>query len=514
MVGAGRGRVATERITLATGVSAPLRRVHPVTLAHAASTIAAMSHGRFVLGLGIGERLNEHVTGDAWPRAGVRRRMLEEAIEVLRRLLAGDDVNHEGEFFTVEHARLYTRAATPPDLWVAVGGPHTARVAGAQADGMIGLEPSGAHVEAFERAGGAGKPVVGQLHLCLADSVDDAVRTVRRWWPQQALPAVLLTEVARPEHFASAVADLDDDAIRASVLCCTDSRRCSKPSPRSAVPGSPMSRCTRWGPTRIDCSTWRARSSCRPSADGEPGQRGARPAARGAGKSSTDTAPARASTRRGMVFIARDTLSSDVDSPGGAPSGHPNVVTIDGSPSISTRHGGSVVGLAPSGPELQRGGLLVGGPQELVVARRRRPRPFDAGHLTLGDHEPRGGQRDVVLGHDGALLREHAVGALDPEAVGDHVRRLADRAGEVRVEHLRVLRLRADLLADAERLDLHPRRVRRHVVALAGADLADASRVAGDEQRPHVGDETGDVAARGERRATVARGGVDDVEVG
>ena len=58
--------------------------------------------------------------------AGVRRRMLEEAIEVLRRLLAGDDVDHEGQFFTVEHARLYTRAATPPDLWVAVGGPHTA----------------------------------------------------------------------------------------------------------------------------------------------------------------------------------------------------------------------------------------------------------------------------------------------------------------------------------------------------------------------------------------------------
>ena len=87
---------------------------------------------------------------------------------------------------------------------------------------MIGLEPSGAHVEAFERAGGAGKPVVGQLHLCLADSVDDAVRTVRRWWPHQALPAVLLTEIARPEHFASAVADLDDDAIHASVLCCTD----------------------------------------------------------------------------------------------------------------------------------------------------------------------------------------------------------------------------------------------------------------------------------------------------
>jgi coenzyme F420-dependent glucose-6-phosphate dehydrogenase len=171
---------ATDRITLATGVSAPLRRVHPVTLAHAASTIAAMSRGRFVLGLGIGERLNEHITADPWPRPGVRRRMLQEAIVVLRQLLAGDDVDHEGEFFTVEHARLYTRAATPPPLWVAVGGPRTARVAGEQADGMLGLEPTAGLVETFERAGGAGKPVVAQLHVCLADSVDDAVRTARR----------------------------------------------------------------------------------------------------------------------------------------------------------------------------------------------------------------------------------------------------------------------------------------------------------------------------------------------
>jgi len=214
--------LATERMLLATGVSAPLRRVHPVTLAHAASTVAAMSRGRFVLGLGIGERINEHVTGSPWPRPGVRRRMLQEAIEVLRPLLAGEDVDHEGEFFTVEHARVYTRAATPPDLWVAVGGPRTARMAGELADGMIGLQPAAAQIEAFERAGGAGKPVVGQLHVCIAPSIDEAVRTVRRWWPQQALASVLLPELAWPEHFAAAVEDVDDDALRRSVVCCTD----------------------------------------------------------------------------------------------------------------------------------------------------------------------------------------------------------------------------------------------------------------------------------------------------
>jgi G6PDH family F420-dependent oxidoreductase len=175
---------ATERITLATGVSAPIHRLHPVTLAHAASTIAAMSRGRFVLGLGIGERINEQITGERWPRPGVRRYMLQEAVDVLRPLLAGEDVDHDGDHFTVEHARIYTRAAPPPDLWVAAAGPRTARLAGERADGMIGLEPNAAHVEAFARAGGADKPVVGQLHVCLAASLDDAVRTVRRWWPQ------------------------------------------------------------------------------------------------------------------------------------------------------------------------------------------------------------------------------------------------------------------------------------------------------------------------------------------
>ena len=237
----GAAACATDRITLATGVSAPVRRVHPVSLAHAASTIAAMSHGRFVLGLGIGERLNEHVTGDAWPRPGVRRRMLEEAIEVLRPLLAGEEVNHEGEFFTVEHTRPLHARHDPPDIWVAVSGRRTTHVAGAEANGMLGLEPSGAHVEAFEHAGGTGKPVVGQLHLCLADSVGEAVRTVRRWWPQQALPTVLLSEIARPGALSrrpSPTWTTTPFARRCSAV--PTPRRCSRPSPHSAVPVSPM----------------------------------------------------------------------------------------------------------------------------------------------------------------------------------------------------------------------------------------------------------------------------------
>lgn len=215
---------ATSRIELATGVCSPISRIHPVLLAQCAATVAAMAPGRFHLGLGLGERLNEHVTGDVWPRPGLRRRMLSEAIEILRGLFAGDELNYEGRFYTVQHAQLYTRPAAPPPIWVAVAGPRTAKLAGREADGMLGLAPTAAHVEAFEAAGGAGKPVVAQLHLCLADSVDDAVATVARWWPQQALPSPLLSELSRPRQFAAAVELLDPAQHRKAVLCCDSPR--------------------------------------------------------------------------------------------------------------------------------------------------------------------------------------------------------------------------------------------------------------------------------------------------
>ena len=211
---------ATSRITLGTGVSSPIHRIHPVLLAQAASTVAAMAPDRFVLGLGLGERLNEHVVGGHFPRPGVRRRMLVEAIDIIRPLLAGEDVDHEGEFFTVEHARLYTRPASPPDIWLAIAGPRTARLAAEKCDGMIGLAPQAAQVQAFETAGGTGKPVVGQLHICLAASIDAAVATTRRWWPQQALPGALLPELARPEHFAAAIQLVTDQGLRDAVICC------------------------------------------------------------------------------------------------------------------------------------------------------------------------------------------------------------------------------------------------------------------------------------------------------
>src|SRR5689334_24680227 len=98
----------TERFRLGTGVTCPLIRIHPAIVAQAAATCAAMMPGRFFLGVGTGENLNEHILGDRWPSAPIRLDMLEEAIQVIRLLWQGGEQNWDGKYYTVDHARLYT----------------------------------------------------------------------------------------------------------------------------------------------------------------------------------------------------------------------------------------------------------------------------------------------------------------------------------------------------------------------------------------------------------------------
>jgi coenzyme F420-dependent glucose-6-phosphate dehydrogenase len=213
---------ATSALHLATGVTAPILRMHPVVVAHAAATAAVQLEGRFALGLGTGERLNEHVTGAQWPRAAVRRKMLAEAIGIIRKLHDGGDVSVDGSWFTVEHAELYTRPEVPPPIWLAVSGPRSAKLAGEAADGMLSVTADPSLVETFEKAGGEGKPRLGQMHVCWAPDEDSARKTALEWWPNGALPAPLLTELARPAHFAEAAELVTHDAVGASVLCGPD----------------------------------------------------------------------------------------------------------------------------------------------------------------------------------------------------------------------------------------------------------------------------------------------------
>ena len=174
---------ATERIRVGTGVSCPTMRQHPALVAQAAATVAVMFEGRFFLGVGSGEALNEHILGEVWPETKVRQERLEEAITVVRLLWEGGLQSHHGDHYTVENARIYTLPDEPPPVIVATAGDRATEIAGRAGDGMFGLVPDADVIAAFEDAGGKGKPRYGQMHVCWAESEDEAKETAHRYWP-------------------------------------------------------------------------------------------------------------------------------------------------------------------------------------------------------------------------------------------------------------------------------------------------------------------------------------------
>jgi G6PDH family F420-dependent oxidoreductase len=175
--------------------------MHPAIVAHAAATTAAMMPGRFVLGLGTGENLNEHVLGDPWPAPDERLDMLAEAIEVIRLLWEGGEQTHRGKHYTVDHARLYTLPDELPPIVVAAGAPKAAQLAGRRA------------------AGGNGKPTYGMLHVCVAPSEEEGLETAHKLWANTALPGELSRELPRPVHFEDAVETVRREDVAESVPC-------------------------------------------------------------------------------------------------------------------------------------------------------------------------------------------------------------------------------------------------------------------------------------------------------
>jgi coenzyme F420-dependent glucose-6-phosphate dehydrogenase len=215
----------TKRLRLGTGVTAPIMRIHPAIIAHAAATSAAMMPGRFFLGLGTGERLNEHILGDHWPEPEVRLEMLDEAVEVMRLLWEGGYQSHYGEYYTVENARLYTLPPEPVPVMIAAKGPKAAELAGEIGDGFINTSPEKKPIQTFEEAGGRGKPKYGQLTVCWAPSEDEAKQTAHRIWPNGALKGPLSTELALPEHFQQAAQMVTPDDVAEEVVCGPDPQR-------------------------------------------------------------------------------------------------------------------------------------------------------------------------------------------------------------------------------------------------------------------------------------------------
>ena len=214
----------TSTLNLGTGVTCPTFRIHPAIIAQAAATAAAMIPGRFFLGVGSGENLNEHILGDHWPPAPVRQEMLGEAVALIRQLWEGGYQSFDGQYYTVENARIYTLPEEPPALVVAAAGTSAAELAGSVGDGLWSVAPDAELVETYTEAGGQG-PRYGQVKMCWAPDEDQAKKTVAEWWPNAGVGGELSQELPLPRHFEQAAALVTPDVLAEKVPLGPDPER-------------------------------------------------------------------------------------------------------------------------------------------------------------------------------------------------------------------------------------------------------------------------------------------------
>ncbi|MBS2961425.1 TIGR03557 family F420-dependent LLM class oxidoreductase [Actinocrinis puniceicyclus] len=209
-------------LPITTAVTCPTIRMHPAIVAQAAATAAVLTGGRFVLGVGTGEALNEHILGGPWPTSKVRREMLEEAVEVMRELWKGDVVNHRGTYYTVDQARLYTLPEEPVRVYVSGFGPASARMAGRVGDGYVGTQPDSRLLGVFREHGGRGKPAQGGYKVCWGPDRDAAVKTAHERWANEQLPGELAQVLPQPRHFEQAQQLVTPQMVASALVCGDD----------------------------------------------------------------------------------------------------------------------------------------------------------------------------------------------------------------------------------------------------------------------------------------------------
>lgn len=218
----GAAAQATDAIPLMTYVTCPTVRYHPAVVAQKAATLQLLSGGRFRLGLGSGENLNEHVVGRGWPSADVRQAMLAEAVEIIRALFAGGYVNHHGEYFDVDSAKLWDLPETAPPIGIAVSGEQGCALAGRLADLVIATEPKAELPEAFDRHGGRGKPRVGQVPVCYDTDREAALERAHEQFRWSAGSWKVNSELPGPKSFEAATETVRPEDVAQSVPCGSD----------------------------------------------------------------------------------------------------------------------------------------------------------------------------------------------------------------------------------------------------------------------------------------------------
>ncbi len=195
---------ATSRMKLTTAVTCPTVRIHPAIIAQAAATSAVLLEGRFALGLGTGEALNEHILGDRWPAVDTRLEMLEEAVQVIRSLWQGGMQSHQGRHYQVENARIYDLPEQAPPVLISGFGSKSTSLAARIGDGYCTVGPDAEAVESFRNEAGAGKLVAGGMKASVAEDEKQARETVHRLWPNEQLPGELAQILPTPAHFEQA----------------------------------------------------------------------------------------------------------------------------------------------------------------------------------------------------------------------------------------------------------------------------------------------------------------------
>ncbi|MEV0005841.1 LLM class F420-dependent oxidoreductase [Micromonospora sp. NPDC050980] len=203
----------TERIGLATGVTCPSVRYHPAIIAQAAATLAIVSDGRFTLGVGAGERLNEHVVGQGFPGVRVRHERLREALEIIRLLWRGGYRSYEGKHLQLEDARVFDLPDEPPVIAVAASGPVSAAIAAECGDGLFATEPKPDLVEAYRKGGGDG-PRYAEVPMAWAPDEQQAVRAAWETSRWAATGWKVMSELPNPVNFEAASRTVTEDDIR------------------------------------------------------------------------------------------------------------------------------------------------------------------------------------------------------------------------------------------------------------------------------------------------------------
>ncbi|MCA2214749.1 TIGR03557 family F420-dependent LLM class oxidoreductase [Jidongwangia harbinensis] len=209
-------------LPITTAVTCPTVRIHPAVVAQAAATSAVLTGGRFRLGVGTGEALNEHIFGDAWPEADVRLEMLEEAVEIMRELWKGGTVSHRGKHYTVENARIYTLPEKPVEILVSGFGPKAIEVAARIGEGFVSTMPDGDAVKQFRTQGGGDRVCQAGFKAAYADSEEEGARLAYQKWPNAGVPGELSQVLPSPKHFEQASQLVTQDMVKDAFVCGND----------------------------------------------------------------------------------------------------------------------------------------------------------------------------------------------------------------------------------------------------------------------------------------------------